>query len=135
VIHVFKANLIAPLNAAIYSRATGQISAEAPLKWGAKAQSGLGFVPDPGYHQVNRLSYRYVFAPNGAPAGRPTVRFTPALTDLLFDPTVSPPVVNFKPTLQAAVNGAYTLTLFVEDNQPAQHIGAQQVSVNITVGA
>jgi hypothetical protein len=133
VVHVFKANLIAPLNTGVYSRATSQLTAEAPLKWGTKPQGSPAFVPDPGYHQINRISYRYVFAPSGAPAGRPIVSFTPTLTDLVFDPSGAPPVVNFKPALSAAVNGAYTLTLFVEDNQPAQHIGAQQVSVNITV--
>ncbi len=132
-VHVFKANCTFPASGAIISRASVSLVAEAPLKWGSSATGNPPYQPDPGYHQINRLQYRWVFAPRGAPSGRPTVMFIPTLQQMVFDPNVTPPVLRFQTTLAAAVDGAYTLTLFVEDKDPTQNIGSHHVSINVTV--
>lgn len=132
-VHVFKANCISPANGANVSRANVSLVAEAPLKWGSSPNGNPPYQPDPGYHQINRLQYRWVFAPRGAPAGRPTVAFTPSLQQMVFDPGVNPPVLRFQTTLAPAVDGPYTLTLFVEDKDTSQNIGSHHVSINVSV--
>ncbi len=133
VVHVFKANCISPFNGALVSRANVSLVAEAPLKWGTSTTGNPPYQPDAGYHQINRLRYRWVFTPQGAPAGRPTVTLIPTVQQMSFDPSASPPVLRFQTSLAAAVDGAYTLTLFVEDKDTTQHIGSHQVSISVTV--
>jgi hypothetical protein len=136
IIHVFKANLVTPANGAVISRANATLEAVAPSKWGSRLNPGDPFQPNPEYHKHNRLQYRWRFEPIGAPAGRPIVDFIPSLAQLVFDPqhTPGPPVVlRYAGPLPAALAGAYTLTLHVEDNQPGGALGGDQVSISVTI--
>lgn len=135
VVHVFKANLLFPTNGMLVSRANVILEAEAPLKWGTSTTGNPPYTPDAGYHNINRLRYRWRFQPVGAPGGRPTVERTPSVEQMEFDPDPAPPRVRFVTSFGAAVNGAYQLTLFVEDNDPAQNIGSHQMSISITMTA
>ncbi len=132
-IHIFKANLLAPANNAVVSRAGLTLSAEAPLKWASRLKVSDPFTPDADYHQTNRLRYRWVFAPSGAPGGRPTLTLLPTLAELDFDLTTPPVRLHYRPSLPAAADGAYTLTLFVEDNDTNQNIGSQSAAINLTL--
>jgi hypothetical protein len=133
VIHVFKANLLAPVNGALVSRAAVTLDAEAPLKWAGSATGAAPYTPDANYHAINRLRYRWTFNPVGPPAGRPPVILTPTVQQMVFIPNPAPPRLRFTTTLSAAVIGSYSLLLTVEDNDPSQNIGSHQVAINITV--
>jgi hypothetical protein len=142
VIHVFKANIIEPDTNESISRSNLILIAEAPLKWGMRLRAGDPYVPDmEGYHKVNRLRYRWVFAPQGDPAGRPTMTIIPTLSQMTFmvEPDAQQPTelarLIFQPAgtiLPAAVDGAYSLTLFVEDNT-TENIGSAQMSINVFI--
>ena len=137
IVHVLRANLVSPTSGSSVNRASAQLVAEAPLKWSSRLQDTDPYVPDAEYHKHNRLQYRWRFTPIGAPAGRPTVPFVPDLGDLAFDPEHAsglPAVLVYNGALPSAVQtGGYTLTLFVEDNDPSGGLGGDQESISITV--
>jgi len=135
-VHVFKANILAPANGAVVSRAGLKLTAEAPLKWYSRLKDTDPFTPDAEYHQINRLRYRWVFAPQGAPAGRPIVSLVPTLAEISYDnPPPASPRLNYSPALPAAASGAYLLTLFVEDSDTSQNIGSHSMFIQITLTA
>lgn len=117
VIHVFRANLIAPTNGAIISQTSAILAAEAPTQWGS-----------PDYHKLNRLQYRWEFVPLGAPAGRERVDFIP---DVEFDEESEPVSIRYEGPMPSTLNGAYTLTLHVEDK--AAVLEGDQHSIGVTV--
>jgi hypothetical protein len=125
VVHVFIADARAPASGATLSKAAAVLAARAPSQWGKKADSGTGFVLNPAYHAINRLHYRWRFAPSGPPAGRASAQLAPDAAQLAFIPAGSegagtPPVplVRYAGALPAALGtGSYILTLRVEDTQ------------------
>jgi hypothetical protein len=132
VIHVFIANLIAPLNAAVISRAFSILEAEAPGLWG-KPVTPSGYEPNDDYHALNRLQYRWEFVPTGPPGGRATIDFIPDFEQYIFDPDTDPttPRIRYAGALPAALTAAYTLNLHVEDIDGA--LGGDQTGVSVTV--
>lgn len=133
-VHVFKANILSPLNGANLNRAGLKLTAEAPLKWYSRLEESNPFTPDAEYHQVNRLRYRWVFTPEGADAGRPTLTLIPTLAEITYDnPPPASPRLNYSPALPAEAAGAYTLTLFVEDSDTTQNIGSHSMLIHITL--
>ena len=127
-VHVFIADARAPVNGAplasgaTLSKASSVLAARAPSQWGKKAAAGPGFVINPDYHAVNRLRYRWRFAPSGPPAGRAGAELVPTPAQLTFAPANSegagaPQValVRLSGALPAPLGtGNYTLTLRVE---------------------
>jgi hypothetical protein len=147
VVHVLVADLRAPASGATVSKAAGLLAAGAPSQWGVKAPAPSPgspppdppFVANPAYHEINRLRYRWRFAPAGLPAGRAAADLVPSITDLRFVPAGSegaatPPVplVRFSGALPSSLGtGSYTLTLRVEhmDNPARGH----EVSIPIVM--
>jgi hypothetical protein len=135
VIHVFRANLLAPAAGDLLSRANSTLEAEAPALWGIKIAEPDIYEPNEEYHKLNRLQYRWRFAPVGAPPNRPAVNFAPSLQDLKFLTEPAAPVtrVRYQGTLPNTLNGQYTLTLHVEDKEG--ELGEHTMTVaNIQVG-
>lgn len=112
-IHVYKAKILDL--AAQAPRATVKLAAEAPWDWKGK-----------GYQQHDRLHYRWVFEPDGAPAGRPTASFTPGRAGLTFRAKRTPNRVSFHPALPATALGPYRVTLFVEAGVDATAVRAHE---------
>jgi hypothetical protein len=128
-VHVFIADLRTPASGATLSKASSVLAARAPSQWGKQAEAGPGFVINPAYHAVNRLRYRWRFAPSGPPAGRGSAELVPPSAQLTFVPAGSEgpqtplvPLVRLSEALPAALGtGNYTLTLRVEDtDNPAR---------------
>jgi hypothetical protein len=123
VLHLFRAALLSPkppnttLNRA---STTLQLDAEAPLQWGRKkAGSSNVFEPNPDYHGINRIRYRWRFTPNPQD-GRAAADLVPPVEALTFVPPGTMPLVRFAGPLPSVLGtGNYTLTLRVEDkNDP-----------------
>lgn len=143
-LHVFSANLIEPPAAASLPHNAIRLEAEAPSQW------GIGVDIDPGppsifevnedYHAINRLQYRWLFEPVGAPASRPIEEFIPTAEDLDFlppDPDAVPielPArVEYTASLPATAIGQYRITLFVEDNLAELAVShSRQITVTMT---
>lgn len=141
VVHVFIADARAPASGATLSKAAAVLAARAPSQWGKKAATGPGFVVNPAYHAVNRLRYRWRFAPSGPPAGRASAELVPDPAQLAFVPagsegpgTPQVPLVRLSGALPAALGtGSYTLTLRVEDTQ--NPVLGHETSVPIVLAA
>jgi hypothetical protein len=106
VIHVFKANMIEPVEEKILfiNKEDNQFIAEAPLIW-----------TNPDYKEVNRLRYRWEFIPSGEPKGRKTVDFTPD-DQYKFEQYNELTVISYTGRLpEELVEGDYQLILHVED--------------------
>jgi hypothetical protein len=138
VIHLLRATIFSPkppnttLNRA---STTLQLDAEAPLQWGRqKAGSPNVFEPNPDYHGINRLRYRWRFTPSPAD-GRASADLVPSVETLTFVPPSTtpptPPLVRFAGPLPSVLGtGNYTLTLRVEDkNDPSVGHQASQAVV------
>jgi hypothetical protein len=134
-IHVFRANLVAPTDGAALNQAHSTLEAEAPALWGRPTDTEGVYEPNPDYHDLNRLLYRWEFVPLGAPVNRNTVNFIPALEQLTFDPepnaSLGPIVIRYQGALPAELNGQYTLTLHVEDKNGI--LGGDQTSLTVNV--
>lgn len=137
-VHVFIAvpRLPLPPGPAALQRACSLLAARAPSLWGKyNDQSGL-FEFNGDYHGLNRLQYRWHFVPAGPPAGRASVDFIPAVEAYLFTPAtdLEPDTITYSGPLPGALDGAYTLTLHVEDAQ-GELGGHAAVGIAVTVGA
>jgi hypothetical protein len=136
VLHVLIANLLAPANGANVSKANAVLEAQAPLQWG-KYVAGAGAYPEPNpaYHAVNKLRYRWLFTrvnPPGAPieldvqGGNVMTLVPPASNSEL-------PRLRYAGTLPAAVvvGQQYTVTLRVEhlDNPAQGHAASRTVTI------
>ena len=132
-VHVFIANLIAPLNEADLSRALSVLEAAAPSSWGQATDTAGLYELNDLYHEVNRLRYRWEFVPVGPPAGRATIDFIPDIDEYTFDPDTDPitPRIRYAGALPAALDAAYTLNLHVEDIEGA--LGGDQASISVTL--
>lgn len=126
VIHVFIANQLLPLDNTSISRVSIQLEAEAPSQWGMADDIDAGtapFVINEDYHALNRLQYRWLFEPVGAPSSRPTLEFIPNINEMTFVPkdaadlATIPTRISATTTLPSDALGNYNITLFVEDNQ------------------
>jgi hypothetical protein len=141
VVHVLIANLLAPANNVNVSKANAVLEAQAPLQWGKFAANAAAYPePDPAYHAVNKLRYRWFFTrlnPPGAPVeldvqgGDAMTLIPPHDTPL---PKVDPPPrLRYSGPLPASlvVGQQYTLTLRVEHrDDPAQgHTMTRTVTV------
>ena len=136
IIHVFKANLLAPGNNALLSRANSTLEAESPALWGIEIDGAGVYVPNEEYHKLNRLQYRWRFTPVGPPAGRTTVNFVPAVEDLVFQqPATATEVkrLRYQGPLPNELTWQYNLTLHVEDKE-GQLGGHTMTVTNIQVG-
>jgi hypothetical protein len=121
VIHLFRATLVfpgapnTPLN-----RANSTLDAEAPLQWWrTKPGTTDVYELNPDYHKINRIRYRWRFAPNPAD-GRAAADLVPSVETLSFVPPGPMPLVRYAGPLPSGLGtGSYTLTLRVEDkNDP-----------------
>jgi hypothetical protein len=136
-IHVFKANILAPLGGSV-SRTGIVLGAEAPPAW-AKSVDNDGEPPyalDEDYHGYNRLRYRWRFEPVELPAGRPILEFIPEASELQYVPATGPDPcqVDYTPSplLPATATGSYRIVLYVEDAM-AEGIGRHQAEVLVTL--
>ena len=134
VIHLLRAILVTPAAAgAALSKANSTLEAEAPLHWGRKVGATNTYEPNPDYHGLNRLRYRWRFTPTPAD-GRATATLDPAVSALTFVPPEAGPLVRYQGPLPAALGlGGYTLTLRVEDRKNSA-IG-HEVSRSVTITA
>lgn len=117
VIHLFRATLVAPKPPnTILNRASSTLDAEAPLQWGRmKADTTDDFEPNPDYHGINRIRYRWRFSPSPAD-GRTEADLVPSVESLTFVPPGAMPLVRYIGPLPPGLGtGNYTLTLRVED--------------------
>jgi hypothetical protein len=143
IIHLLRAVMVKPVVAGPpLSKASSTLEAEAPLQWGRKIGTTDNFEPNPDYHSVNRLFYRWIFEPTPA-NGRASAVLEPAVSALKFAPNPPPPpdpppppppLVRYVGPLPTALGlGSYRLTLRVQDTQNAA-IG-HQVSRSVTIAA
>jgi hypothetical protein len=139
-IHALVANPVTPSPAGpvpTLSKASSTLEAEAPLQWGRKIGTTNHYQPNPDYHAINRIRYRWRFTPLGGPAGRHAADLVPSLDQLEFDPDppADPrPVVRYQGRLPDTLDtGNYTLTLRVEDltNDLAGHDISRPVVLTI----
>lgn len=135
-LHVFRANLIQPIENEVQNRASGTLSAIAPLQWGkekAPKTDPPQYEVNSEYEKINRVQYRWQFTPTGDPAGRQTVDFIPEPKQYIFVPSeAQPPIITYQGALPGSLSGAYRLTLFVEDSKG--QLGSHQMSVNVQIG-
>ena len=117
VIHVLIANMLAPSpGVTTLSKANPLLEAQAPLQWATYDQY---LVPDPNYHAVNKVRYRWFFqrvSPVG-PAIELDVQGGNALRLIAPSNTVVPPPrLRFIGALPAVlvIGAAYNITLRVE---------------------
>lgn len=118
-IHVVLANLLAPASGATVSKAAATLELRAPPQW-----------TDAAFQAINQVTFRFRFIPTGAPAGRPTVNFTPQLE--FKNPDPDPPRLRFIGSLPAGLaTGNYQLTLLAEKtgDNPAVHQVSRAVNV------
>ena len=117
VIHLFRATLVAPQPNATLNRAstTLELDAEAPLQWW-RTKSGATdvFEINPDYREINRIRYRWRFAPNPAD-GRAAADLVPSVEALIRPPGAASRVRYPGPLPSVLGTGNYTLTLRVED--------------------
>ena len=113
VIHVFKAEILAPLSDVPLAGLT--VEAEGPAVWAIPADGNGSYTLNDDYHAYNRLRYRWRFEPNGAPAGRPVREFTPDPGDFGFVPEADLARLTYQPALPTTATGSYRIVLFVED--------------------
>jgi hypothetical protein len=135
IVHVLGATIVIPSPdgpTPILRKAGAKLEAEAPLHWGRKVGQSNAFEPNPDYHGLNRIRYRWRFTPRGAPAGRRAADLVPTLQQLRFDPQGPLPVVRYDGALPGNLDtGDYTLTLRVEDSTDATV--AHERSMNIVL--
>lgn len=140
-LHVFSANLIEPLAAVSVPHNAVRLQAEAPVQWGFEAPDLPGvYINNEDYLAINRLQYRWLFEPVGAPASRPVEAFSPAAQALQFlppdpdaVPVELPARVEYTASLPATATGQYRITLFVEDNLGELAVSdSQQITVTLT---
>ncbi len=157
VIHVLIANILAPAEGAVLSKAGAILEAEAPLQWGKYVEDTPNDAPpdqrrpaveyperDPAYHAVNKLHYRWSFqrlagadAPIhlGAQAENVMVLIPPhrALQNPAVPQVDPPPRLRYKGPLPAALVAGqqYTVTLRVEhiDNPAQGHAVSRTVTI------
>jgi len=122
IIHALVANPVTPSPVGPVPplrKASSTLEAEAPLQWGRKIGNTNDYEPNPDYHAINRIRYRWRFTPLGGPAGRHAADLVLSPDQLQFDPDPpvgSKPVVRYHGRLPDALDtGNYTLTLRVED--------------------
>jgi hypothetical protein len=118
VIHVLRANLIAPANGALVSKASGILEVEAPPQW-----------QDASFQAINQVAFQFRFDPTGAPAGRSAADFAPAMA---FDNTVPPPRLRYSGPLPATLGtGSYQLTLTAHKTggTPASHSATRAITL------
>lgn len=136
-IHLFLASMIAPNPIAptpTLSKASSLLEAEAPVQWGRKKEGINIYEPNPDYHQINQIRYRWRFTPLGTPAGRPSADLVPTGEQLTFDPTGAVPLVRYQGALPGVLAiGNYTLTLRVEDIKDSS-VG-HEISRNVVITA
>jgi hypothetical protein len=121
VIHLFRATLVAPQPNATLNRTstTLELDAEAPLQWWrTKPGTTNVFEINPDYREINRIRYRWRFAPNPAD-GRAAADLVPSV-EALIRPLGATSRVRYQGPLPSGLGtGNYTLTLRVEDrNDP-----------------
>lgn len=139
VVHVFVARMRKPdPSTATLSKAGSILVAVAPTQWGRETTPGSRvYEPNPEYHSVNRIRYRWRFEPQGPPAGRASDELVPKLTQLMFGPDVdtnAPPVVTYRGPLPSGLgSGNYTLTLRVEDKDDPAVGDSTSLAVVLTV--
>ncbi len=88
VIHLFRATLVAPQSNATLNRTstTLELDAEAPLQWWrTKPGTTDVYELNPDYHEINRIRYRWRFAPNPAD-GRAAADLVPSVETLTRPP-------------------------------------------------
>jgi hypothetical protein len=121
VIHLLRATLVSPQPNAPLNRAGSTLDAEAPLQWGRKKAGAANvFEPNPDYHGINKIRYRWRFTPSPAD-GRAAADLVPSVETLTFVPPGQVPLVRYSGPLPSGLGtGNYTLTLRVEDkNDPS----------------
>ena len=132
IIHLLRAVLVTPAAAGEpLSKAAGTLEAEAPLQWGRKIGATNTYEPNPDYHALNRLRYRWRFVPTPAD-GRATATLDPPASALTFVPPGVRPLVRYQGPLPTALGlGGYTLTLRVEDtgNSAVGHEVSRPVTI------
>ena len=119
IFHVFLSRIATPeASGAILSKASSTLEAIAPVKWGRLIGSTGNYEPDPDYHGVNRLTFRWRFQPDGAPSGRHAADLVPSQAQLTFVLVDSEPRLRYQGPLPALLDtGNYLLTLRVEDRE------------------
>ena len=121
VIHLYRAALVSPQPNATLNRTstTLELDAEAPLLWWRKKPGTADvYERDTDYHEINRIRYRWRFAPNPAD-GRAAADLVPSLEALVRPPGTASRVRYAGPLPSGLGTGNYTLTLRVEDkNDP-----------------
>ncbi len=105
VVHVFRAVPRRPAAGDTLSKAASTLEADAPLHW-----------PKQEYQALNRLRYRWHFAPDPAD-GRKTADLVPAADALQFAFDGTTPVVRYAGPLGDVDLGGYSMQLHVEDIQ------------------
>lgn len=119
IVHVFKADMVAPVGSPALDKASSILEAEAPALWGKPTDTEGVYELNSDYHDLNRLQYRWEFVPSGSLAGRNTINFIPAPEQYTFippeDPDLEPTVIHYEGALPADLDGQYTLFLHVED--------------------
>jgi hypothetical protein len=129
---VFLANILFPAAGATLRKPNSTLTAQAPVKWGKKIAGGSSYELDPDYHAINRIQYRWSFAPSGTPAGRRSASFVTTPAQLTFNLEPAPARVQYQGTLPANLDlGNYILTLRVEDLND-NSVG-HQVSRNVVI--
>lgn len=141
-VHVFTANILLPGNGASLVHNEVVLQAEAPSQWGSASDvknPAPPYVVNEDYHAINRLQYRWLFRPVGAPFSRPTREFIPNIDQLVFmpmdetDTLTIPTRIEFTASLPGNAIGQYQITLFVEDNQSDITVSdEQQIAVTLT---
>jgi hypothetical protein len=124
IIHLFKATIVAPQPNATLNRTSATLDAEAPLQWWrTKPGTTDVFEPNPDYHGINRILYRWIFEPSPAD-GRATKILTPPV-ETLTRPSGTESRVRYAGPLPSGLGtGNYTLKLRVEDKND-QNVGNQ----------
>ena len=131
-----------PLDGTSVSRLSIQLEVEAPSQWSVSEDVDAGTAPyvvNEDYHAVNRLQYRWLFEPVGAPDSRPTIELIPELNELTFipmdteDASTIPTRIRATTSLPGTALGDYNITLFVEDNQSeSSKMDTDQIMVTLT---
>jgi hypothetical protein len=121
-IHLFRATLVAPAPNTTLNRASNtlELDAEAPLQWWrTKPGTTNVYELNPDYREINRIRYRWRFAPNPAD-GRAAADLVPSVEALIRPPVATSRVRYPGPLPSGLGTGNYTLTLRVEDkNDPS----------------